>query len=77
MTEWSLSYMKNITQNMRYLQSLMGYAQRYEVSAASRKYNRSRSFIYSGESDGTGARNRCSACPEGPTPIPISTRKKN
>lgn len=38
--------MKSITQNMRYLQSLMGYAQRYGVSAASRKYNRSRSFIY-------------------------------
>ena len=38
--------MKSITQNMRYLQSLMSYAQRYGVSAASRKYNRTRSFIY-------------------------------
>ena len=46
MTEGSISCMKSITQNMRYLQSLMSYAQRYGVSAASRKYNRTRSFIY-------------------------------
>ena len=38
--------MKSITQNMRCLQSLMSYAQRYGVKAASRKYNRARSFIY-------------------------------
>ena len=38
--------MKSITQNMKYLQSMMSYAQRHGVSAASRKYNRSRSFIY-------------------------------
>ena len=44
--ERSISCMKSITQNMRYLQSLMSYAQRYGVKAASRKYNRSRSFIY-------------------------------
>ena len=38
--------MNSITQDMKYLQSLMNYAQRYGVSIASRKYNRSRSFIY-------------------------------
>lgn len=38
--------MKSITQNMRYLQSLMSYAQRHGVSAASRKYNQARSYIY-------------------------------
>jgi len=38
--------MQSITQNMKYLQSLMSYAQRYGVKAASRKYNRARSFIY-------------------------------
>lgn len=38
--------MKSITQNMKYLQSLMKYAEKNGVSAASRKYNRSRSFIY-------------------------------
>ena len=38
--------MKSITQNMKYLQSLMNYAERYGVKAASRKYNRARSFIY-------------------------------
>ena len=38
--------MKSITQNMRYLQSLMSYAEKHGVKAASRKYNRARSFIY-------------------------------
>ena len=36
----------SITQNMRYRQSLMKYAQKYGVSRASRKYNKSRSYIY-------------------------------
>ena len=38
--------MKSITQNMKYLQSLMNFAEKYGVKAASRKYNRARSFIY-------------------------------
>ena len=38
--------MSNVTQNMRYLQSLMKYAHNHGVSAAARKYNRARSFIY-------------------------------
>lgn len=37
---------KSITQDMAYRQSLMKYAEKYGVSRASRKYNRSRSFIY-------------------------------
>ena len=37
---------KSITQDMRYRQSLMQYAARYGVSRASRKYNKSRSYIY-------------------------------
>ena len=37
---------KNITQDMAYRQSLMKYAQKYGVSKASRKYNKSRSYIY-------------------------------
>ena len=36
----------SITQDMRYRQSLMQYAQKYGVSRASRKYNKSRSYIY-------------------------------
>ena len=44
--ERSISCIQSITQNMRYLQSLMSYAERYGVKAASRKYNRTRSFIY-------------------------------
>lgn len=38
--------MNSITQDMRYRQSLMRYAQKYGVSRASRKYNKSRSYIY-------------------------------
>ena len=37
---------KRITQDMAYRQSLMKYAENYGVSRASRKYNRSRSYIY-------------------------------
>jgi Transposase and inactivated derivatives len=38
--------MTTITQDMKYKQSLMKFATTYGVSKASRKYNRSRSFIY-------------------------------
>ena len=42
-----LSLMSNsITQDMRYRQFLMQYAAKYGVSRASRKYNKSRSYIY-------------------------------
>ena len=37
---------KSITQDMAYQQSLMKYAEKYGVSRASRKYNKSRSYIY-------------------------------
>ena len=36
----------SITQDMRYRQSFMQYAAKYGVSRASRKYNKSRSYIY-------------------------------
>jgi len=38
--------MKSITQDMKYRQSLLGYAKKYGVSRASRKYNKGRSYIY-------------------------------
>ncbi len=38
--------MDKITQDMKYRQSLMLYASKHGVSAASRKYNKSPSFIY-------------------------------
>jgi len=38
--------MNTVTQEMRYRQSLMKYAEKYGVSKASRKYNKSRSYIY-------------------------------
>ena len=37
---------KSITQDMAYRQSLMKYAEKYGVSRVSRKYNKSRSYIY-------------------------------
>ena len=43
----AVSLMSNsITQDMTYRQSLMKYAEKYGVSRASRKYNKSRSYIY-------------------------------
>ena len=42
----ALSFMESITQDMKYRQSLMKYAEKYGVSRASRKYNKSRSYIY-------------------------------
>ncbi len=36
---------KSITQDMAYRQSLMKYAEKYGASRASRKYNKSRSYI--------------------------------
>ncbi len=53
--------MKSITQNMKYLQSLMSFAEKYGVKAASRKYNRARSFIYFWRKrwDGTEESLRC------------------
>lgn len=38
--------MDTITQNTKYRQSLMHFVEKYGVSAASRKYNKSRSYIY-------------------------------
>ena len=38
--------MKSVTQDMKYRQSLMKYAEKYGVSRASRKYNKGRSYIY-------------------------------
>lgn len=38
--------MNSVTQEMKYRQSLIRYAQRFGVSRASRKYNKSRSYIY-------------------------------
>jgi len=38
--------MKSITQDMKFRYSLMKYAEKYGVSRGSRKYNKSRSYIY-------------------------------
>ena len=47
LTRGAKSFMsKSITQDMAYRQSLMKYTEKYGVSRASRKYNKSRSYIY-------------------------------
>ena len=38
--------MNSVTQEMKYRQSLIRYAEKFGVSRASRKYNKSRSYIY-------------------------------
>lgn len=50
-----------ITQDMAYRQSLMKYTEKYGVSRASRKYNKSRSYIYFWKKrwDGTPESLRC------------------
>lgn len=52
---------KSITQDMAYRQSLMKYTEKYGVSRASRKYNKSRSYIYfwKGRWDGSVASLAC------------------
>ena len=53
--------MSSITQDMKYRQSLMKYAEKYGVSRASRKYNKARSYIYFWKArwDGTVESLRC------------------
>ena len=46
MQEGVQTLMTSITQNMRFRQSLMKYAQKFGVAQASRKYNKSKSYIY-------------------------------
>ena len=67
---------KSITQDMRYRQSLMKYAEKYGVSRASRKYNKSRSYIYFGRNAGTAEQNPWFASPGGPAAIPTSTQRR-
>ena len=68
--------MDSITQDMKYRYSLMKYAEKYGVSRASRKYDKSRSYIYFGENDLTAPLNRWPAGHEDPIAIRISTRRK-
>ena len=68
---------KSITQDMAYRQSLMKYADKYGVSRASRKYNKSRSYIYFWKArwDGTVQSLACQS--GGPTAIPTSIRRRS
>ena len=68
---------KSITQDMAYRQSLMKYAEKYGVSRASRKYNKSRSYIYFRKQrrDGSAVSLACQS--RRLTAIQTSIRKKN
>ncbi len=61
---------KSITQDMAYRQSLMKYTEKYGVSRASRKYNKSRSYIYFWKQrwDGSVASLACHAAAAPPHP---------
>ena len=68
---------KSITQDMAYRQSLMKYAEKYGVSRASRKYNKSRSYIYFRKQrrDGSAVSLACQS--RRLTAIQTSIRKQN
>ena len=69
---------KSITQDMAYRQSLMKYAEKYGVSRASRKYNKSRSYIYFWKARWDGTRGSpWPASPGGLTAIPTSTQRRS
>ena len=67
---------KSITQDMAYRQSLMKYAEKYGVSRASRKYNKSRSYVYFWRARWMAEQNPWFASPGGPTAIQTSTQKQ-
>ena len=68
---------KSITQDMAYRQSLMKYAEKYGVSRASRKYNKSGRISTSGGLVGMVEQNPWPASPGGPTAIQTSIQKQN
>lgn len=55
----------------------MKYAEKYGVSRASRKYNKSRSYIYFWKKRWTEVWSPWPVSPGGPTDIPISIQKRN
>ena len=69
--------MTSITQNMRFRQSLMKYAQRFGVARASRKYNKSKSYIYFWLKRYDGSINPSPVNPAGRTAIPTPIRKRS
>jgi len=68
---------KSITQDMAYRQSLMKYAEKYGVSRASRKYNKSRSYIYFWKARWDGTVQSLTCSPVGPTATQTSTRRRS
>ena len=79
------SLMDSITQDMKYRCSLMKYAEKYGVSRASRKYDKSRSYIYFWRKRFDGTIESLLACrsrrphshPNQHTPEEIKLKQKN
>ncbi len=70
--------MNSITQDARYRYSIMQYAEKYGVARASRKYNKSRSYIYFWKKRyGWKDWNRFCASQDGRTAIPGSTPSRS
>ena len=67
----------SITQDMKYRQSLMRFAKKYGVKRASRKYNKSRSYIYFWLKRWDGTEESLACQSRGRTAIPNSIHKKN
>ena len=68
---------KSITQDMAYRQSLMKYAEKYGVSRASRKYNKSRSYIYFWKARWDGTPTLLPASQGSLTAIPTNTQRQS
>ena len=67
----------SITQDLAYRQSLMKYAEKYGVNRASRKYNKSRSYIYFWKNRWDGTVQSLDYRSRRPTITPTSTQKRS
>ena len=74
LTRWG--YILHEQGYMRYRQSLMEYTEKYDVNRASRKYNKSRSYIYFWRARWNGTPESLAYVPGGPIVIPISMQKR-
>ena len=72
----ALPFMNSITQDMRYRQSLMEYTRKYGVARASRKYNKSRSYIYFWLARYDGSIESLKPKSKRPNTIPTNTQKR-
>ena len=69
--------MERITQDMRFRQSLMRYAERYGVARASRRYDKAPSYIYFWRKRWDGSIESLREKSRRPHHHPTSTRKRS